>query len=342
MINKENILYRVFSKIIVINVAGAEYIVRAPNTLLRYRAEIYKNKIIDEYKYDLPDLELYDRFLIHRQYLDADHEKKIKDMSDTIRRFKVELYQCGPMIEREKEIRKHLKIIKDKLSAYVSDMEFRRKPALEYFAESLKNKFLLINTVYNKDDELVFDKDNLDTNLMTVITSELNENDIGGAEFREVARTDPWQGYWRANKTNLFGIPAMEYSEEQKILCTLSRMYDSVWEHQDCPNEKIIEDDDKLDGFLIYQSDKNKKDKTGDFSHIPDKYQEVYLTAKTQEEADSVYASNSPDAKRILRERAKVLKSKDEVKDLDFRDKQLDLLSQMAESESIAIQQRSR
>lgn len=340
MINKENILYRVFSKIIVINVAGAEYIVRAPNTLLRYRAEIYKNKIIDEYKYDLPDLESYDRFLIHRQYLDADHEKKIKDMSDTIRRFKVELYQCGPMIEREKVIRHNLQIMKTKISNYINNLEFHRKPTLEYFAENLKNKFILINTVYNDKDESVFDTNSLDSCLLHNITNELNEQDISGDSFREIARTDPWRSYYLANKYNLFDCPAKDTTEEQRILLSYTRFYNSVFDHPDRPNDDIIKDPDKIDGWLIFQEEKNKQDKKTEFTNIPDRFQEVYLTATSQPEADQIYASNSPESKRIMRQRAQVLKSKEEVVDLDFPDKRLDLLAQMAAQESQLMKRR--
>lgn len=338
--DKENILYRVFNRIIIIFYKGAEYTVRAPNSLLRYKAELYKQNIIDNYKYDLPLLNEYDRFLIQKNFIEADYEKKIQDMTDTIKKFKVDLFKCGPLIEKEKQIRITLKAMKSKLSEYVYNIEFQRKPTLEYFADNLRNKYILINTIFDKNDNLVFDSENLDTNLLDNIIDILNEHDIPVEKFREIARTSPWQDYWRANKVNLFNVPAMDMSEDQKTLLGFSRMYDSIWEHGECPSEAIIADDDKLDGFLISQQNKseNKNEKSG----VPDRFDEVYITARTNEEANSIYASNSLESKRILKERAKVLKSKEQVVDLDFQDRRLDLLEQMSASESIAIRNRSR
>lgn len=340
MLDKENILYRVFSKIIIIDIAGSEYIVKAPSAILRYKAEIYKQKMIEQYKYDLPRLEFYDQYLVARQFIDIDHEKKIKDMSNTIRRFKVELFQCGPLIEREKQIRKNLGMMKTKLNIYIGNMEGHRRPTIEYFAESLKNKYILINTIFDGGDNLVFNQKDLDIGLLNKVIEKVNEYDISGDQMREVAHTTPWVEYWRANKTNVFGIPAQEYSEEQKLLSSFSRMYDSVFESSDCPSDDIINDHDKLDGFLIFQSEKNKGDKQEEFTSIPERFEEVYITAGSQQEADSIYSANTAESKRIMRQRSQILKNKEVATDLDFPDKKMDLLAQMSEQESQLMKRR--
>ena len=333
VLNKEYILYRVFNKIIIIELDSKQYTIKAPTALLRYQAEIYKQKIINEYKYELPHLDTYELFLISKQFIDNDYESKIDNMSKSIKRLKVDLYKCGPLIEREKQVRQSLIGMKNKLNTYISNLETMRRPTLEYFSESLKNKFILIKTIFY-NDRLLFNSDDLNLNLLNRVIDHLNEQDVGGAEFREIARTTPWQDYWRCNKGDLFGTPSIEYSEDQKILCSLSRMYDSVWEHPESPPENIIEDDDKLDGFLIYHSEKNQQDKKKEISNLDDKYTEVYLPAKNMDEAASIYAANSEYGKRVLRDRAKVLKQNSEVSDIMYKDVQLDVLEKTSAQES--------
>ena len=39
-----------------------------------------------------------------------------------------------------------------------------------------------------------------------------------------------------------------------KILCSFSRMYDSVYKNTECPSDDVIQDDDMLDGWFIQQT----------------------------------------------------------------------------------------
>ena len=70
-----------------------------------------------------------------------------------------------------------------------------------------------------------------------------------------------WRGYWNADKTNIFDKCTTELTDEQRALLNISRMYDNIYEHPECPDDKIIEDDDALDGWMILQKRKNDKDK---------------------------------------------------------------------------------
>lgn len=340
MIDKDNILYRIFSRIIIININGKEYIVKAPTAILRYQAEIYKQKVIEDYKYELPRLEFYEQYLIRAGFIERDYETKIKNMNDTIRRFKLELYQCGPRIEQEKKVRKNLEVMKKKLYDYCVDVDTYKKPSVEYFAEDLKNKYLLTQTTFY-DDKLIFNLEDLDVGLLNCIVEKLNEEDVSIEKFRELARTEPWRNYWNVNKQNVFGISSINYSEEQKILCNFSRFYDSIFEHSDCPDDNVIEDCDKIDGWMIFQHEKNKKDRKPVLgSNIPEKFQEVYINAKSQQEANKIYAENSQDSKRILKERAAVLKGKEEVKDIQFVDTKLTILEERSKQESALMKRR--
>lgn len=341
--SKDLILYRLFSRKILIDIGGLEYEIKPPTSNLRYLAELYKERIINKYKYDLPSLEPYLDYIVARGLIERDYKKKIDTMHTTIRRLKKELYQSGPKIEQAKQIKKTLNIVRTNFNKYINNVEFYKQPTLEYFADNEKNRFLLTNTTY-LDNQLVFNSDNIDVSILQVIITRLNEAEIPVSNFREIARTDPWRDYWLSNKYNIFGIPAVEYSEDQKSLCMWSRMYDNYWEHPESTID-IVDDDDKVDGFFIFHQEKNKESQKQVLgAEIPENYQEVFVSAASQEEANLIYQANNPNAKRILKERAMVLKQNadKEINDLAFKDVRLDTMAQAAEQESQIMKNRGR
>ena len=90
---------------------------------------------------------------------------------------------------------------------------------------------------------------------------------LGESEIRELARSEPWKSIWSSSKNEgvLFGKRAIELSEEQKHLIMWSTMYDSIGESPDSPSDKIIADDDMLDGWLILQRREREHNKKEQF-----------------------------------------------------------------------------
>ena len=72
--------------------------------------------------------------------------------------------------------------------------------------------------------------------MLNKIIEQLNSADISPEQFRDIVRSYSWRTYWIANKENIFGIPAIEYSEDQKTLISYSNMYDNILEHPECPD----------------------------------------------------------------------------------------------------------
>lgn len=330
----EDLLYRILSRQVRLNIDGLEYIIKSPDVDLKYRAELYKKDLYYKYRFELPHLENYNRYLIANNFIEADFENKISNMNKTIKKFKVELFLTGAKIETEKRVKEKLSQMRKNLNSYYSNLELYQKNCLEYFVNSLKNKYLLINTTW-LDNKLVFDPNKLDLNLLTEIISELNKKDISSSEFRDLALSDDWRSYYLSNQSNIFGVAGIDLSEEQKILCGYTRMYQNALEHPDCPPEEIIRNHDKFDGWMIHEQEKSKNaQKEKNVTELDPKFQEVYKMAETQEEANAIYNVNTQDGVRILKERAQVLKTKDEVKDKEFRDVKLDILSKSSQAQS--------
>ena len=60
-------------------------------------------------------------------------------------------------------------------------------------------------------------------------------------------------------KRGVFGKPVGDLNPEQLSLLTSTRMYARIAEHPDSPDQTIIDDDDVLDGWVLYQTEKAKK-----------------------------------------------------------------------------------
>ena len=178
------------------------------------------------------------------------------------------------------------------------------------FARSI---WIISKTVYN------IDKTPYDWSRHSIssLMDYYNSNQISSEQFRLVARSEPWRSMWNIGKKqgNAFGKPACELSKDQISLSSYSSMYDNVYESSEAPDEKVIEDDDCLDGWFINQRreyDKQKKKRQAeDLIKNPKiaNSQEVFLMAKDQEEANKIFDINDPLVRGIIRDRQNTIQN---------------------------------
>lgn len=187
----------------------------------------------------------------------------------------------------------------------------------------LNSTYRQCNTLYNWEDLP-----------LSTIMSFYERSAITSNDFRSVARYDNWRSMWSFGKKtgNIFGKPACELTRDQLTLCSYSTMYDSVYEHPESPNEKIIEDDDCLDGWFIDQKRKNEKMKKEQEANSMisnekiAKSGEIFVMAGSKEEADSIHSMNSSQSEVNRKNRMELLKQRGEIKsDLEFQDVRRDI-----------------
>ena len=165
--------------------------------------------------------------------------------------------------------------------------------------------------------------------IMDRYTSEHIAQDV----IRGIARREPWRSMWRLDKSSsIFGKPACDLSRDQLSLCSFSTMYDNVYESGESPNEKVIEDDDCLDGWFITQRRKREKDKkqkeVDDMISNPKiaNSQEVYVVARDQQAAQEIYDLNDPVSRATIQQRKEVIDSADgEISFTKFHDVRQDI-----------------
>lgn len=141
-------------------------------------------------------------------------------------------------------------------------------------------------------------------------------------KFREISRTEPWLSYWTTkgySGNGLFGVASVDLNEEQRTLMMWSSFYESIKEHPECPNEKILADNDALDGWIIVQKRKRKEEQAKNrLDSVGAKVKgsdEVFLMAKSDDDYNDIMSLNNNEGKRIINQRWKYITENKEVKE---------------------------
>lgn len=153
---------------------------------------------------------------------------------------------------------------------------------------------------------------------------------ISEADYREIARTEPWRSIWVAAgiERQIFGVAPTQLTIEQKTLIFWSNVYESIREHPDCPHDSVISDDLLLDGWLIKEHRKReaeqKKRSAEDLISSNEKIQnasEIFIPVDTLDDAKRLSESlNSPEALAIKRQRFEKIRREGEVKEQHLPD----------------------
>jgi hypothetical protein len=204
----------------------------------------------------------------------------------------------------------------------------------EGIAEKTKSTYIFKQTCYNLDGSLFdFEEMGQDPDVWMYLWS---QQVLKQHEVREIARTDPWLGYWNLRKHSpLFLNPDnRELTIDQKQVIIWSNMYNSIQEGYEQPEKMVLEDDILLDGWLITQNRKSEEERNKrEAEKMLEKKnlgnaQEVFFVAKDEREKQHINNLNSQRSKHIKQERMHTVKSMGKATDLDFKDKQIELRSQ--------------
>ena len=337
-------LYRIISGQTIFFYNNEEYILYAPNVEIKHRAAIIYDSIINEEKYhDWLREENCENLMIGLGIWNIAVPKQLKAFEKGLDDLKVELFNNFMMTSKTKDIRKKIKSTKDNINKiYQSKSEFISH-TLEGYASSIKNEHLICNTLY-KDNKLLFQHNtNKSYTLFNNLVYHIDKLMITTEIFKILSRSSLWRGYWNADKTNIFDKCTTELTDEQRALLNISRMYDNIYEHPECPDDKIIEDDDALDGWMILQKRKNDKDKKKsqfDSSNPNLKNSgEVFVMSRSAEEKNEIFDMNSMEAKSAMKEKFSYIDQHGQVEDGSLPDVQRDVKSAIFQLKS---QQKSK
>jgi hypothetical protein len=343
----ELLLYRIFSGKLYFFYKNDKYELRSPSIDVRYEAQLLYQNILNDEKYNewLREDNL-ERILIMLGLWTSDTSTILKSLNKRIDDIKVSLFQQRLLKEKTKENRKNLEQCNKQISSILQKKQEMFSHTLEGYASSIKNEYIICNTLY-KDNAKVFDHDIQNNQnsytLFNNLVNEINNYVIDTKQFKELARNSIWRMYWNCNKQIIFSGAAADWTFDQRTLVSISKMYDSVYEHPECPDDDVISDDDMLDGWMILErrkvESKKKQQKIDDLNPKLQKAQEVFLMASNSEEKQDVLSLNSEESLRKLQQRSAYLDKEGTATDIQLPDVQMDI---RAKSVEMARQQRRK
>lgn len=327
---REFLVFRIRSGIYKIRLPGFTVKILTPTIEDELEAcEVYEKSYYEALNDDIMTEEQCFEWMIEDELWSYEEDLEVKKHKEEIENLKVNVYKKFNNTKLREGARVYLRAAEAGLKILQGKKNTYHGNTCEGIAQLDKSLFLLERCSYVGGELL--DLDSVDSNsLLNKLYSQI----LNETESRELARNDPWRSTWALRETgtyNLFSNKDRELSIDQKNLLVWSRMYDNIQESMDCPSDKVIEDDDALDGWFIEQKRKQDRDKIVEqveSSIANDKIKnshEIIIFADNDTDAKNVDELNSTNAKMIKKQRSSLLKQKGSAVDLDFADQKMKL-----------------
>lgn len=326
-------LSRILSGFYIFTYGDKHYKLIYPDMDIKYKAEIYAEKFYEDNKFmDWLNDDSIVEALVDSGIWHYGGDDQLSKIEKQIEDYKVELYENFLNPPKQKQVRKTLDSLKKSYNKLYNIRHSLDSLTAIGYSELIKHQYILIHSIYTTKNIRVFKSlKNIDYQKLNSLSNTIGEHTIDISTFKKLARSDQWRNYWSANKDRVFDKPVISWTDEQRTLVVLTKMYDSAYEHPDCPVESVFEDDDMFDGWMIKQRreneklrSKNRTEKLLEDKNL-DKASEIFIMASSKDEAKSIYNLNDNTGMNIIKERTQAIIGKTEVKASDLPDIQRDL-----------------
>lgn len=248
-----------------------------------------------------------------------DDEEELKHYKNKIDDKKLKMYNSRtkkPFVEKE---RRALRILEQMNIQHLSKKSSLFIQCCESMADNARLDFLLRKHSFIDNKPVPPD---LDAN---VLIRAYNESVYSDSIIRDLARSEPWRSLWASNKHVKFKLFFNKEDEDitinQKSIVLWSTTYDSIQEAMEPPSEDVVEDDDLLDGWFIYQ--RRKREREQKKKDLEDKMtspkgknaDETFVMVNKEEGFDvsDINAMNDPSAQLVKANRKRQLQKEGNV-----------------------------
>lgn len=249
------------------------------------------------------------KMLIDRGLLSKDYKDKITKIDQQIKFTLIALYKNFDQVFEVDKNRKRLNSLRNSMDKYNSMIRKYDVHTIEYLGNMVYEDYVFKSSVYY-NGKLISD------HLISNFKSSYRKLCPGIKDLKQCARDDNWRTMWLTKGGDVFEI--LPLTEFQNMLAAFSKMYENVYQHPDCPSNNIIEDDDALDGWFLFQNEEKNKD--GNKYNAGSSTSESFIFTDDPDERNAIQASNSPEAKAIQRMRERELAKNKLMKHKDFTD----------------------
>lgn len=311
----------------------------SPTRPQRYEAQELFAERLDEASAEglFSEEELYDH-LVESGAWDEESDGLLSSLPKEIEEFKFKLYKANFRSNERAVVRKALRAAE----ARVAELEGRRHAQDHLsrlgFAALARSRYLLGACLLARDGSpaCAGDPGSWPSELLEEAAAAHAALRLGERDYRELARGEPWRSLWgcRRGDGDLFGVPAADYTDEQRAIVSFACLYDDVRQHPECPADDVVADDDLLDGWLIDQRRRRADAGTDPDGLVTNERirnsQEVFFVADTREDADRIMAMNNEHARAVARGRFRVIAERGSLSEADMPDTKRNLANARA------------
>jgi len=294
--SRDFFIQRIINRFFIFESLGYKVKFTQPSKKILYNSTIeYTNFIEENINKDiLVDQDIID-ILISEHEWNLDKENFVEGYHDKIADLKIQLFQSYLNTKRQREIREEIKEQKEKYDDLYSIRHQYDHLTLEGMA-SYQKMLYIIDRCCKVESGYYISSRNL--------LSDYYNNCMTDDFYRNLSQNEPWASLWALSSKDsyVFGVSSCDLSEEQIRLMSWSRVYDNIKESPECPNPDVFEDNDMIDGWLSLQRrEREKKSLTavGERQISGSKvsrHQQVFLFAKSKEDAEKISKMNSNSA----------------------------------------------
>jgi hypothetical protein len=264
-VNEELLVARIIAGMLRIKINGKIFTIQQPSRYDKYIAEEIYEEVYDDAInngiFKEADLVCY---MMENDLWGEAQEKQYHTMPGDMDNLKVQIFHAffnNRAFVEAKALLNNAKKAYAELQMERSSFFFCSAEGLAIFA---KNRYLIASGLYidNKKFSTEYTYPSLPASIIDVVMMEMKDKKLSEAQIRRLCRIEPWYSYWslRKNEATLFGVPSVDFTDEQKAIAIWSTVYDNIREHPERPHDAVIDDDDTLDGWMLIQKRKREKE----------------------------------------------------------------------------------
>lgn len=325
---------RISSGCMIVNVEKKDYVLRKPEPFHRVLAgALYTQSCENALEEGILSEEKMTEKMIEMDTWSKLENERLKNVPDLLEEAKLQLYLAYKNFRKRDIHEKRIASLNKEFMKLFIKKESLLERCAERFAKARMDKFLICCNVHDVEGNKCWSHEECfeqSYSLINAICQKYSKIHISETEARSLVQQEPWRSLWGAGKSEggVFGNSSSNLTDEQKTLVTWSRIYDSVRESSESPTEEVLKNNDMLDGWFVYQSKQQEKEKKnrGQDKTSDVRGDEVYMFADTPQDAARVYEMNDDSSRAILRQRQKQLeKSPDGLRAQDTFDAKMDM-----------------
>jgi len=298
---------------------------RSPSLQIQYESDLVYKHHYEQNIYEFLLKEDITPLLLEAGMITPFHEQDLKKMNKKLDRLKVQLFTEFWDRTKTARTRRSIESVKKRILQLETDGSSMDHLTLEHYCSVEAMRYVVKKTLYDTADGKLILDDDTPTHEYEKYLGIINEHALDIITLKKIARSAYWKGFYNIGRERVIDKPICEYSAEQKSLVSLTGMYMRIMEHPESPSAAIMEDDDALDGWLIFQQEKAEEDKRNANSNPKkDKIhnaQEVFYMAENRDQAEDIRALNTTSSHLIQKDRMNQLfTSEQPMNAADFRD----------------------